>query len=88
MKAPKFTEEQVEEFKALYKDINHVLHDYPRNVIFSILGAFLEKLITSETDDHNTALNLVGGFTEILVESLDMHYAEESKLRGHSGAKE
>ena len=88
MKAPKFTQEQIAEYKALYKDINHVLHDYPHNVIFSILGALLEKLITSETDDHNTALNLVGGFTEILVESLDMHYAEESQLRRHSGAEE
>ena len=88
MKAPKFTQDQVAEYKALYKDINHVLHDYPHNVIFSVLGTFLEKLITSETDNHNTALNLVGGFTEILVESLDMHYAKESRPRGDSGAKE
>ena len=88
MKAPKLTQEQIAEYKTLYRDINHVLQDYPHTVIFSILGAFLEKLIISETDDHNTALNLVGGFTEVLVESLDMHYAEESKLRERSGAKE
>jgi hypothetical protein len=53
-----------------------------------MLGALLEKLILSEVDDHNTALSLVGCFTEILVDNLDRHYAKESRPRGDSGAKE
>jgi len=88
MKAPKYSQEQVEDFTALFVAVDHVLDDHPKNLVFSMLGALLEKLIISEVDDHNTALGLVGCFTEILVDNLDRHYAKESRPRGDSGAKE
>ncbi|CAB4146695.1 hypothetical protein UFOVP500_53 [uncultured Caudovirales phage] len=88
MKASKFTQDQVEDFTALFMAVNHAIDDYPKNLVFSMLGALLEKLIISQVDDHNTALGLVGCFTEILVDNLDEHYAKESRPRGDSGAKE
>jgi hypothetical protein len=87
MKAPKFTLEQIEDFTALFVAVDHVLDDHPRNIVFSMLGALLEKLIISEAEDHNAALTFVGGFTEFLVDGIDAHYAKEFKKHGDSGAK-
>lgn len=88
MKAPKFTQEQVEDFTALFLAVDHVLDDHPNNIVFSMLGALLEKLIISESEDHNEALSFVGGFTEFLVAGIDAHYQSKSRPRGDSGAKE
>jgi uncharacterized protein YejL (UPF0352 family) len=88
MKAPKFTDEQVEDFKSIFLAVDHVLDKHPKNLVFSMLGALIEKFIISEVDDHNRALSLVSAFTEILVHQLDEHYAKESRPRGDSGAKE
>jgi len=88
MKEIKFTQEQVEDFTALFLAVDRVLDDHPKNIVFSMLGALLEKLIISESKDHNEALSLVGAFTEFLVAAIDGHYQRKSRPRGDSGAKE